>query len=262
MKRRSVARFVRARQELLKRAEYWLPPPVWQSPEDTANCLLPEIVNQASRDLRAFFASRSGARFPIAHLSTRVPATLPDADQILAEAQAILQEGALVFGLPARAFRSTGDWRADPVSGMNTSLDHWTRMQFVPTNGSDIKHIWELNRHHGTVRLAQAYFLTGRQDLAEHAVGLVDSWMRQNPPRLGINWTSSLEVSYRAIAFSWVWQLTRNSAAWTAERMDLFIWHLWHHAYYIEQYQFDPSQSQHASDRRGTGARLSRKDFL
>jgi hypothetical protein len=60
--------------------------------------------------------------------------------------------------------------------------------------------------------------------------------MDQNPPDRGINWISSLEIAYRAIAWCWVWHLTREAPAWNDEVLPRFLWQLWHHARHIERY--------------------------
>jgi hypothetical protein len=102
--------------------------------------------------------------------------------------------------------------------------------------GGDVKFIWELNRHEHLVRLAQAYHLTRREHYAERVAQLLDSWMEQNPPGIGINWTSSLEIAIRAVAWCWAWRLTRSAPIWTDDRTSRFLWTLWHHASHVERF--------------------------
>src|SRR5208283_2398334 len=73
------------------------------------------------------------------------------------------------------------------------------------SGGRDPKIIHELNRHQHLPRLAKAYFLTGDERYVSEAVAQLNSWIDQNPPGIGINWQSSLEIAIRAI--SWLWTI-------------------------------------------------------
>ena len=98
------------------------------------------------------------------------------------------------------------DWHRDPVTGRIWERRFWT--DYRPENdsaGRDPKIIHELNRHQHLPRLAKAYLLTGDERYAAEAVAQLNSWIEQNPPGLGINWQSSLEIGIRAI--SWLWTI-------------------------------------------------------
>jgi hypothetical protein len=98
------------------------------------------------------------------------------------------------------------DWHRDPVTGRTWERRYWADYQTVRDNGGlDPKIIHELNRHQHLPRLAKAYFLTGDERYASEAVAQLNSWIDQNPPGLGINWQSSLEIAIRAI--SWLWTI-------------------------------------------------------
>ena len=98
------------------------------------------------------------------------------------------------------------DWRLEPISGKRTPLDHWSRIDYLDPNvAGDKKITWELNRHSHFVTLGQAYWMTGDQGYARTFVAQATSWMDSNPPKFGINWASSLELSIRCI--SWIWAL-------------------------------------------------------
>jgi len=98
------------------------------------------------------------------------------------------------------------DWHRDPLTGQVWERRFWTDYQPEHDSaGRDPKIILELNRHQHLPRLAKAYFLTGDERYAAEAVGQLNSWIEQNPPGLGINWQSSLEIGIRAI--SWLWTI-------------------------------------------------------
>jgi hypothetical protein len=67
--------------------------------------------------------------------------------------------------------------------------------------------------------LAQAYALSGSQRYLDALVNQIDSWLKQCPPFLGPNWTSSLEASIRLINWSLIWNMIGGwtSAAFNGE---------------------------------------------
>ncbi len=98
------------------------------------------------------------------------------------------------------------DWHKDPLTGQIWERRFWTDYRLDHDSaGRDPKTIHELNRHQHLPRLAKAYLLTGDERYAGEAVAQLNSWIEQNPPGLGINWQSSLEIGIRAI--SWFWTL-------------------------------------------------------
>src|SRR5206468_3292666 len=104
------------------------------------------------------------------------------------------------------------EWNLDPISGRRAPRVHWSLIEPLDhaTNG-DSKVVWELNRHQWMVRLGQAFRLTGDDRLARMFAGHVLDWLRANPPGMGINWASSLEVALRLISWCWSLCLFRDS---------------------------------------------------
>jgi hypothetical protein len=95
-------------------------------------------------------------------------------------------------------------WRRDYIHGVESDLRYFRRIPYLnPALAGDHKIIWELNRHQHLVVLAQASILTGRAEFLDEIPRQLESWWRQNPYVRGINWTSALEVAFRAL--SWVW---------------------------------------------------------
>ena len=91
------------------------------------------------------------------------------------------------------------------MSGARSGNEHWSRVAYMGgVGGGDVKVIWELSRHHHLVRLAQGYFLDRDESKVESLLVLLDEWIEQNPHGRGINWTSSLEIAFRAIAWCWI----------------------------------------------------------
>ena len=137
------------------------------------------------------------------------------------------------------------NWHLDPISGKTSARVHWSRINEVDAKATgDKKIIWELNRHQFFVVLGQAYSLTGDERYAECFSRLVRSWMDDNPPKLGVNWLSSLELAFRSISWIWAFHLFRNSAHFTPTllaRMTKFLCAFgWHIETYLSTY-FSPN---------------------
>jgi len=97
------------------------------------------------------------------------------------------------------------DWRRDYLNGKTSGTDYF---RFIPyldfEKVGDHKNIWELNRHQHLVLLAQAYLLTDDEKYRTEIGEQLESWWDQNPFLGGINWTSALEVAFRAISWLWI----------------------------------------------------------
>ena len=123
-----------------------------------------------------------------------------------------------------RGIRMSGaiNWARDPLAGVNAPNQHWSRIPFLdPTSVGDHKLVWELNRHQFLVTLGQAWWCTENQRYADACDRLLQSWMDANPPKRGVNWASSLEVSYRSIAWLWTFALLGDALPETTRRRAL-----------------------------------------
>lgn len=129
------------------------------------------------------------------------------------------------------------DWHFDPVWSRRSPRRHWTQLNPLdPASVGDSKVVWELNRHQWVAGLAQAYALTGHEPCAERALAALESWIDGNPYGVGVNWSSSLEVSYRIMSWAWTLMLVRDSPALTSERLTLLLAYFWLHATYVARY--------------------------
>jgi hypothetical protein len=156
---------------------------------------------------------------------------------VLDRAERAIQGRFDLLGLQNLSFGDPIDWRLEPVSGKRTALDHWSRIPYL--NGhtvGDKKIVWELNRHAHFVTLGQAHWMTGDERYADAFVRQIISWMDANPPRRGINWASSLEVSFRSIAWLWALHLFAGSGRLTSAIVWRLLKNLAQHGSYIESY--------------------------
>src|SRR5258706_5735389 len=122
------------------------------------------------------------------------------AGELISLAEKILAHRTPLFGYTIESGPEIA-WRRDPIGGCETPPDYFRRIPFLDTaRTGDHKLIWELNRHQHLVVLAQAHRLTGRDEFVAEIRAQLESWFLQNPFGAGINWTSALEVAFRALS--------------------------------------------------------------
>jgi len=164
---------------------------------------------------------------------------MPDACRgVIAGATDILTgAGFDVLGYRMVSFGDPIDWHLDPIWTRRAPFVHWSQIDALdPAMVGDSKVVWELNRHQWVVQLAQAWALTGDTRYADAAIAFIDAWLEANPPSIGINWASSLEVSYRLIAWCWTMLLLRDAPAVTGEWLTKLLAAMWYHASHIRRY--------------------------
>jgi len=114
---------------------------------------------------------------------------------------------------------------------------HWSRLDYLDAElAGDKKIVWELNRHQYFTTLGQAYWLTGDERYAQTFVVHLESWMDQNPPKLGINWASSLEIAFRSISWLWGFYFFRDSPTLNSRTFLRALKFLYLNARHLETY--------------------------
>ena len=181
-----------------------------------------------------FFAGALDAEATAALVADRWPAerlaTIAAADRLRAGRFDLLGYRDLSFGDPI-------DWWLDPLAGRRAPDLPWRRVAYLsPDVVGDHKLVWELNRLQHLVTLARAYAATGDERYARCVADRLTAWMDANPPKRGVNWASSLEVGYRAIAWLWALTLCRRSPSLAPE----LVWRAWKylaiHGRHLERY--------------------------
>lgn len=163
------------------------------------------------------------------------PRTVARADAVCEGRFDLLGYSGLFFGRPV-------DWHLDPLSGRRAPQIHWSLIDPLDqATIGDARLVWELNRHGWLVVLGRAYILSGEERYAKVAAERLRDWMLANPPGLGINWASSLEVGIRLIAWCWAMSLLHRSGAFSTARLlslmrDWIAAHAAHVARYLSSY--------------------------
>jgi Heparinase II/III-like protein/Heparinase II/III N-terminus len=135
------------------------------------------------------------------------------------------------------------EWRRDYLNNICTEAKYFRRVPYLNTEkAGDHKNIWELNRHQHLVLLAQAFLFSGKERYLDAIYAQLESWWSQNPYQRGINWTSALEVAFRA--FSWIWIFHFAGDQMTPEFRARFLNSLCQHGYHLENnlsFYFSPN---------------------
>lgn len=181
-----------------------------------------------------FFAAFDDPQATIDELRRRWPNAekeiIERADRIVEGRFDLLAFRNLSFGTPI-------DWNLEPIAGKRAPLVHWSNLNYLDADLiGDKKILWELNRHQYFVTLGQAYWLTNDERYAETFAAHINSWMDQNPPKLGVNWASSLEISFRSISWLWALYFFKDSPAFTPQLFSRICKFLYLNARHLETF--------------------------
>ncbi len=156
----------------------------------------------------------------------------PYARQVVELAQQIVTGQLPVLGLRLDIGKDIR-WRKDYVGGIETHPVYFRRIPYLdPSLTGDHKIIWEMSRHQHLVLLAQAYLIEQLPEYLTEIQRQLENWMDANPFQRGINWTSALEVGFRAL--SWIWIYHFIGGEWTTAFRRRFLNALNQHGLYLE----------------------------
>lgn len=127
-----------------------------------------------------------------------------DVKQYINYADKILNNEFLIFKTPI-SFNKEIDWQFGFYENFRWNLEKSEKIDLYPREGIDVKYVWELNRHQFLNYLGFAYYITKDEKYAIKFKNLIKDWIKKNPPLIGINWFSPLEVSLRLT--SWIFTL-------------------------------------------------------
>lgn len=182
------------------------------------------------RDAHLALASHFATRHPVfpldprrlSALSARIRRQFPP-DGVVECADRILDGRYDLLGYRNVAAGSPPDWHRDAVHDRRAPLAFWDSVPYLDPACGDHKITWEINRHQHFLTLGRAHALTGDDRYYAGFVRQLTDWMRANPPLLGTNWASMLELAFRCL--SWTWALhffagaasSRDESPWTVD---------------------------------------------
>lgn len=116
-----------------------------------------------------------------------------------------------IFALKDKFLGDTINWNYDYKNNISTPLKYWAEIDYKDfSQVGDIKYVWEINRFQHIIVLAEAYYLTKKIDYTDEIKKQILSWIEQNPYNIGVNWSSSLELSIRIINWVWAYYLCKE----------------------------------------------------
>ncbi|MDQ3652207.1 MAG: heparinase II/III family protein [Acidobacteriota bacterium] len=167
------------------------------------------LAHFRARALPRFFAGFARPQATVDELRRRWPES---EKRVVASARRVVEGKFDLLGLHDLSFGDPVDWHLEPLAGKRAPLVHWSRIDYLNVDVTGDKKItWELNRQQYLMTLGRAYLYTGDELYAQTFARHVADWIEHNPPKIGINWASSLEVSFRAMAWLWALYFFRDS---------------------------------------------------
>lgn len=188
-----------------------------------------------TRERPRFFAAFNNPEETVEELRQR---TGPQAEErVIERAERIIKGRFDLLGFHDLSFGEPVDWHLEPVAGKRAPLRHWSQINYLDANAAgDKKIVWELNRHQYFLTLGRAYWYTHDERYACTFAAHLADWMDKNPPKLGINWASSLEVAFRSISWLWALHFFKESEHLTPELFLRALKFLYLHARHLETY--------------------------
>ncbi|WP_368294246.1 alginate lyase family protein [Dehalobacter sp. TBBPA1] len=155
------------------------------------------------------------------------------ADKLLAHRFNLLGSGELSLGQKI-------EWHHDFKSGyrwpkvfyqklVEAGFDQYNQLK------ADIKVPWELSRLQDLITLGQAYYLSSDEKYTEEFIAKINHWIDENPPEVGVNWVSSMDISLRVISLIFAYFFFRSSPAFTNYFRNRYFSLLYYSGVHIEQ---------------------------
>lgn len=196
--------------------------------EKSANGLLNYI--RTRQDI-AFFVDEHNKQSILETINKQYPQLV---QQAIEKADKICRHEFSFLGIEVKYKEDDIPWTKDPVSLKEWPMKFYTDVNIYGRDIGDVKHVWELNRHQFFIDLGKAYWLSGDEGYAKKFFALITSWIDNNPYKIGVNWTSALEVAVRGISWLWAYNFCLHSHLLTPETNLKILKSLYQHAQYIK----------------------------
>ncbi len=117
-------------------------------------------------------------------------------------ARSATSDGMSLLGKTWRGARGTARFHLDPATG-----GYWPRDAYcfdidyrTERSLGDVKYVWELNRLQYLQPVAVIAAHDGDQALVAFCLSEIETWIDANPPFLGVNWASGIELALRVVS--------------------------------------------------------------
>ena len=165
--------------------------------------MLPEALLSSIRSkFDALGGSARGGKIFAQHLAATDPDTV---ENWRARTRALVTGWVELLGLEPLYVGNPPDWHREAHCGLRAPRAHWSTIPYLdPSVVGDHKIVWEVNRHQYLYAPAMCWLIDENEEGLRVVQGHLASWLDQNPPKIGINWVSSLELAYRSITWCWL----------------------------------------------------------
>ena len=195
--------------------------------QEIANVVL--LASSPHRDLQAIAPLKG---LPLPHAIADAVRGTAYAEALVQLADRMLAGYIPIFGQEIDYGKAIA-WQREPLQGIDPPRKYLRFVPYLDANAvGDHKWIWELNRHQHLVLLAQVFAITNNNVYADEVVRQLQHWWNDNPFQRGINWTSALEVGFRALSWTWIWHLLGESMP--AEFRRRFLAELYRHGLHLQ----------------------------
>ena len=174
------------------------------------------------REVHGILADHFGTRrsaFPVnasgvAATAAAIRQAFPSAPEVAAARAASVIDGRYdLLGHHGIQVGTSPDWHADVVHRCQSPRIYWASVPYLDPAAGDHKVIWELNRHQHWLIFGRAHALTGEARFYDAFQRQLHDWLAANPPLVGTNWASMLELAFRCLAWLWALELFAGSAS-------------------------------------------------
>lgn len=114
-----------------------------------------------------------------------------------------------IFGKDVNFLNDKIDWHKDIFSGEKSPLAFSKTLNIRGNSNISAKNIWEINRLQFLPSIAINYQKTKDDKYLKLFVEINQSWIKENPYLIGINWYSNIEVNIRLINWFIAWEVLK-----------------------------------------------------
>jgi uncharacterized heparinase superfamily protein len=139
-----------------------------------------------------------------------------DAGAIISDAERAIGCEVDLLGSGPVALGSPIDWHRDYKTGHSWPPAFCRDIEYSNLDQpSDVKFPWELSRMQWLIPVGQAYALTGEERYAAAVRETIDDWIGANPYASSVNWSCTMDVGLRILAWTWFFHVFKASGSWS-----------------------------------------------
>lgn len=125
-------------------------------------------------------------------------------------------------------------WNKDYLHKFSWKNKYYKKIKAVDISyKADVKLPWELSRMQQLVILGEAYNISNDEKYTKEFIEQLNSWIKENPYKMSVNWTCAMEVAIRAVNIITALELFEESDLLTESFKELINGVLYKHGSFI-----------------------------